>query len=432
MHLRKRKKTWYASVFVNGEWVEKSTRCSSRDAAERIAREWERQAADPDYAAQAKATLSDALELVVERTQSMVKAGKRSDSTVTFYEKKIGHWVRIFEIDSEGNHRPLQLARFRPADVDAFIDQRRDEGAGEHTIHKELVTLRLALKLAKRKGWWKGDIGEFIPVGFSPEYTPRQRHLTESEVKKLVAKLLPYQAARVAFIVATGAEWIATDRALRSDVAADLSSVRIRGSKNENRDRTVPIVLETCKAFLTYAMAHGESGDALFRTWTNVRRDLIDACEAAGIERCSPNDLRRTFGHWLRNAGVPLELIAPTLGHATTKMAQTVYAKPDAQELAALTKAAVRKVPVSTGHLPDTERNQVDPSDSVDEAKSDFVQEMVPRGGIEPPTRGFSVPAHLIPKPRKTKVQRNVGGRFAGYLPDETRPARVTKPRKRS
>lgn len=429
MHLRKRNKTWYCSVLVDGQWIEKSTRCHSRDAAERIAREWELQAADPTYAAQAKVTLSDVLELVIERTEALARAGKRSQETVSFYEKKIGHWVRIFELDADGNHAPLPLARFAPADVDAFIDQRREEGASEHTIHKELVTLRLALKLGKRKGWWRGDIGEYIPVGFSPEYTPRQRHLTEAEVKKLVAKLLPYQAARVAFMVATGAELIATERAQRGDVSDDLRSVHLRGSKNEHRDRTIPVVLDQCRAFLSYALAHGERGDLLFRRWANIRRDISDACEAAGIERCTPNDLRRTFGHWLRNAGVPLEIIAPTLGHATTKMAQLVYAKPDADELAALTKAAVQKIPVSVGYLPETERDAVDSPDSVDKVTREIVEEVVPRGGVEPPTRGFSVPAHLIPKPRKTKVNRNVAGRFAGYLPDDARPARITRPK---
>ena len=48
----------------------------------------------------------------------------------------------------------------------------------DHTIAKELVALRAALKLAKRRGIWKGDPAEVLPVGFAPEYKPRNRFLT--------------------------------------------------------------------------------------------------------------------------------------------------------------------------------------------------------------------------------------------------------------
>ncbi|MEM7677151.1 MAG: hypothetical protein AAF449_14205 [Myxococcota bacterium] len=48
----------------------------------------------------------------------------------------------------------------------------------------------------------------------------------------------------------------------------------------------------------------------LFRSWTNAVRDVKAACRRAGIEPCSPNDLRRTLAVWLRTAGAPPDLIA--------------------------------------------------------------------------------------------------------------------------
>jgi hypothetical protein len=79
----------------------------------------------------------------------------------------------------------------------------------------------------------------------------------------------------------------------------------------------VPIVGETARSLLEYALTHakGENG-VLFRPWNNVRRDLHAACEGVKIRRCSPNDLRRTCATWLRAAGVSPELIAPVMGHA--------------------------------------------------------------------------------------------------------------------
>lgn len=92
-----------------------------------------------------------------------------------------------------------------------------------------------------------------------------------------------------------GACWGESCRALRADVAEDLSTVFIRGTKRSTRLRTVPIVGETARSLLEYVLTHaaGEGG-LLFRPWSNVRRDLHAACDAVKIRRCSPNDLRRT------------------------------------------------------------------------------------------------------------------------------------------
>src|SRR5213075_1395745 len=56
-------------------------------------------------------------------------------------------------------------------------------------------------------------------------------------------------------------------------------------------------------------------------------------CTRAGIERCSPNDLRRTYGRWMRIAAFPDEIIAPTMGHADTRMLERVYGKLTPEEL---------------------------------------------------------------------------------------------------
>jgi hypothetical protein len=51
------------------------------------------------------------------------------------------------------------------------------------------------------------------------------------------------------------------------------------------------------------------------------------ACARAGIPRCTPNDLRRTYSTWLRADGVPNELSAPTMGDKDTRMLDRVYAR---------------------------------------------------------------------------------------------------------
>ncbi len=413
MRLFKRGQVWYAQVYENGRRVQRSTHCHDRRAAELCARQLERDAADPAHAAAAKASLSDALQLLLSRRREEAGAGRRSFETVHFYETKAGHLVRVLETAADGSYAPFPLASLQARHVDAFVSQRREEGAHEATIAKELVTLRAALKLAVRAGLWLGNPAAVLPVGFAPEYRPRTRFLTPDELSKLLGALLSDQAARVAFIVATSACWGESCRAMRVDVTEDLSTVFIRGTKRSTRLRIVPIVGEVARSLLEYALTHaqGEHG-LLFRSWTNVRRDLYAACDALKMPHCSPNDLRRTCATWLRAAGASPELIAPVMGHADTRMVERVYGRLPVDDLRRRLAQAMGLTAAPVQHL---QRPGEDPAHPVDQMDSHAAaaatpenqrarqglpggprcsssDEVVPGAGIEPATRGFSVP----------------------------------------
>ena len=145
-------------------------------------------------------------------------------------------------------------------------------------------------------------------------------------------------------------------------------------------------------SLLRYAAEHAPGQDLLFPPWANVRRDLLEACARAGIERCSPNDLRRTYGRWMRIAAFPDEIIAPTMGHADTRMLERVYGKLSPEELSRRLLLHARAA------LPDCIANASVGTEFAGNSRQAGLSgtanpaELVPRGGIEPPTRGFSVP----------------------------------------
>jgi integrase len=85
--------------------------------------------------------------------------------------------------------------------------------------------------------------------------------------------------------------------------------------------------------------ACGGANGTLFRAWSNARRDLADACRRAGIAKVSPNDLRRTYGTWLRLGGVEPSLIGAAMGHADSRMVERVYGRMPAESL----QSALRK-----------------------------------------------------------------------------------------
>lgn len=190
---------WGESPYWQAEWYDlggqrhqRSTQCTDRRAAEARLREWERDAADPARAAARATTLRIALQALIEARHQDAKAGQKSHATVTFYVKKSGHLLRVLG-------EALPLAEVTAAAVDGYIAQRRGEGAVDSTVHKELVTLRGALRLAKRRGLWLGDIEAVMPRGFSPRYRPRERWLTAAEAEKLLEALPDDRAALVAW-----------------------------------------------------------------------------------------------------------------------------------------------------------------------------------------------------------------------------------------
>jgi len=391
MRIYKRGKTWWCVYYDGAKRVRCSTKCTDKKAAEDRAREFERIAADPIHPSRYQATIADAVNLLIATRTEQSKAGVRSARTVDFYTQKSGHWTRVLRAE-------FKLSVLAPRDVDRFISQRRDEGASENTISKELVTMRAALKLARRADLWFGDPNAMIPAGFSSGYKPRERALSMPEIQRLLGELEPDRAARVAYIAATSARRGESDRARRDDVYAG-EYVRLHGTKTERAARIVPVTTIEGKQLLEYALNHAQGeGDMLFRPWGNMVRDLKLACRRAGIDPCGPNDLRRTFATWLRAAGASPDLIAPTMGHVDSRMVERVYGRLDPMQLAALIRGATS----CAESVPD---NRV--SDAPDGQSGREVVQNSPENCAPDPIRTDDLrirsPRFLLPKPAKPR-----------------------------
>ncbi len=265
-------------------------------------------------------TLRQAL---ARRLEERTAAG-RAAGTIDCLTKKAKQLERVL-----GHTRALESIDARA--VDGYVATRLREGMARTTIYKELVTLRGAMKLARRQGYAVKAVEEVMPLDFSASYKPKERALSEFEIERLLGALAPKRAAVAAFILATGATYPSEVSPLRKgDIDTVKWIVRLRGTKRHTRDRRVPIV-SFARGWLTMAVKH-----LPFERWTNVRRDLHDACTAAGIAVCSPNDLRRSVATLLRARGVEPSLIGAYLGHADSRMAERVYGRLAPDQLAHL------------------------------------------------------------------------------------------------
>jgi hypothetical protein len=131
-----------------------------------------------------------------------------------------------------------------------------------------------------------------------------------------------------------------------NDAPFERMFIWIDGRKTEGSNRIVP-VLSGMRPLLEYALPHlpiGELG--------NVARTFSLACKRAQIERCSPNDLRRTHATLIGKRGVKNEFIAGLLGHSSTAMAERVYNQAKADELAPVVEELLsRAAPIEFGSL---------------------------------------------------------------------------------
>jgi hypothetical protein len=186
-------------------------------------------------------------------------------------------------------------------------------------------------------------------------------------------------------------------------------TILLPGTKTAGSRREFGIPPPLMKYFRTVKK---KTGPVVVR-WQNVRRDLAAKCKKLGIPRVSPNDLRRTFASWMKNAGVDSFAVARLLGHTTSRMVELVYGQLDDETL----KNAVSTLPPLPKSLPKAPkaRKQARTAGSewvvnsgpdvrqrrqMQQTLPNKIKELtVPRGGIEPPTRGFSVRAGALAIP---------------------------------
>lgn len=401
MRLTKRGQIWHARFYdAAGRRQSASTHCHDKAAAAGVARRFEREASDPDLARASGATFVGALSAMLLAFDELVTAGKKASDTFEFYRKRSAHLLRAHDVGIF----PSALKMLRAHHLDEYISGRRLEKVSESTIYKELVTLRKTLKLAKRSGLWKGDIDEIIPT-FNGESKPRERALTFGEVPALIRELAAKRGARVAFAIALGADPRDCERALRSDIGE--TSVRLRGTKNELRDRIVPIVRPWQRQLLDFALEHadGEKDQLFADIWLKSVRDLGLACDAIGIPRVNNKDLRRTFATWLRAEGAAPADIGVAMGHKDSRMVERVYGRLSAADLA-------NRLSISTA-VPPVRHSQRDSAQTAHSSRYEDPSKSA-ESGSDCRTRTYDpvINSHLLMlrKPRETRRMVKEGG----------------------
>jgi integrase len=323
--LYKRGKVWW---FRTDPLTQKPESSGKRDV-DSARLEYQRRArlaSDPNYEPEtAKSeTLNEWVRRFIEHKGTMKAA-----ATAKFYRSKLGHIVRLFGAESS-------LHVLRPKGFDDYAKQRLVEGARSTTILKEIRAAQTMARFAKRRGAFHGNPELFRPEGLEDDYEPGERYLLPEELPVLLTTLSPKRAAHVALSVAIGPRYSEAFKVTLADVNLKTWTVRVSGTKTKKAKDWIPIA-EPFKGLLTAALPF-----LPLEPWGNMTRDLERACLRAEIPKVTSNDLRRTHGSWLVEAGVSDSLVSRVLRHVDERMVRRVYGRARPEKLGAAIAAQIQ------------------------------------------------------------------------------------------
>ncbi|APX23174.1 site-specific recombinase XerD [Salipiger profundus] len=222
----------------------------------------------------------------------------------------------------------LSASQITIDDCRTYITNRRVAGRKDATIRTELGCLRTCLKWAHRAKL----IAAAPHIEMPQTPPPRERYLTRAEVEKLLAAagephirlamlLMLTTAGRIGALLELTWNRVDLDRRMIKLATTDIGPRKGRA--------TVPIN-DTLMAALSVAREAARSDFVIEwggRRVGSIKTGFNAAVERAGIEHCTPHDLRRTAGRFMAEAGVPIEEIAEYLGHSNPNITRSTYAR---------------------------------------------------------------------------------------------------------
>lgn len=380
----RRGRSYYASYThpTTGERVRESLRTRDRSVAVERLRAAELAATHPTSSRSSSATLADCARTLFEAVLVASPA-----ATVRFYSVKVRWVLHWFGADRDpttitiGDVREYQRwALARP------VREGSTSPVTQHTVAKELIALRRLLLVAHEERPLAVHPRDVVPSA-PTRYRPRERHLSAADFGRLLEAVPEHRRLWLVVAAYTGACLGELERLAWEHVDLQRRVITIPGTKRETRWRTIPLSAELAPWL---AGAAARRGPILGR-WGNVRRDLALYCERARIAPATPNDLRRTYASWLVDAGVPTHTVATLLGHSSSRMVERVYGRLGIDHLAAAVAQLPRCDAGVTSTVPSVSRSALPVASAASDNSSESRQVVVPRDGVEPPTRGFSV-----------------------------------------
>lgn len=209
-------------------------------------------------------------------------------------------------------------------DCRAYTAKRKREGKSNSTIKTELEALRACLR------WHYGK--EAPQIVAPPPSKPRDRYLTQDEARRLLKNIeTPHVKLFVTLALTTGARMGAILDLTWDRVDFDHSTIDFMpaGRDKTNKRRTVVAMAVKAREALLEARKAALSDHVIEyggQPVKSVKRAVKAAAKRSKVP-CSPHVFRHTAAVWMAQADVPMQKIAQVLGHTSTRVTETTYAR---------------------------------------------------------------------------------------------------------
>jgi len=229
--------------------------------------------------------------------------------------------VRTKKDEKQQQHR----AGFDPDDDEAKRKRRA-------SANRVLTILKAALNHAFEEGRVPSDVEWRRVTPFEQVDPEKIVFLTLAQSKRLINAADGEFRPLVQAALLSGCRYGELCRLRAEDFNEDVGTLAIRKSKSK-KSRTIYLTPEGVHFF--QGLAAGRSGRDLLlrhedgRPWakSEQNRPMIEACKHARFDaHFKFNELRHTYGSLLAMAGVPMKVIAESMGHASTMMTEKHYA----------------------------------------------------------------------------------------------------------
>lgn len=256
------------------------------------------------------------------------------------------------------------LRALTPEDVDRLLARLADDGLSKRSVGTVRTCLVTALKWAARRGLVSRNVAE---LSVMPTHARAQRGGRSLTLDQAHTLLEAAAGDRLGALVTVGVMLGLRPGELAGlrwcDVDLDAGVLNVEQARKRERDdeghevlffgapktaksrRSIDLPAPTIASLRAHrrlqnaerlkAGARWVDLDLVFASTigtpvnpSNLRRDMGELTERAGIGRWNPKELRHSAGSLLSAAGVPLERIADLLGHTDTRMLERVYRHP--------------------------------------------------------------------------------------------------------
>ena len=279
---------------------------------------------------------------------ALAEERRLSALTIDAYERDTRQFLLFFAGHAGGPAKLSDIRELRPADLRAFLANRRKGGAGARTLGRGLAGLRSFLRHLEKKGLVNATGSRAVRSPKQPKSLPKPLSASQAiRVTTDEGQLAeePWIAARNAAVLS-----LLYGSGLRISEALGLSvkdfppgAKTLRVTGKGGKTRIVPLLAASLEAVQTYLKLcpHVLAPEQLLFLGARggplqpaiIQREMQKMRSALGLpETATPHALRHSFATHLLSAGGDLRAIQELLGHASLSTTQ-IYTGVDAARL---------------------------------------------------------------------------------------------------